>query len=152
MTVKWARCSMAPWLQPRFLVIGAGMSGVLSAIKLAEAGFDDVVVCEKAERLGGTWRENTYPGVACDVPSQLYSFSFALNPEWSHTFSSGAEILAYMQEVADRHGLEQRIRYGTEVTRLEFDQGRWQVQTTQRSRRGRRGDRRHRRPASPRLP
>jgi cation diffusion facilitator CzcD-associated flavoprotein CzcO len=115
----------------RFAVIGAGFAGVLSAIKLAEAGFDDVVVFEKAGRLGGTWRENTYPGVACDVPSQLYSYSFALNPEWSHVFSSGSEILEYLQTVADEHGLEGRIRYGTEVTRLEFASGRWQIETTQ---------------------
>jgi cation diffusion facilitator CzcD-associated flavoprotein CzcO len=115
----------------RFAVIGAGFAGVLSALKLAEAGFDDVVVYEKADRLGGTWRENTYPGVACDVPSQLYSYSFALNPEWSHVFSSGSEILDYLQNVADRHGLERRIRYGTEVTRLEFQEGRWLIETTQ---------------------
>lgn len=114
----------------RFAVIGAGFAGVLSAIKLAESGFEDVVVFEKAERLGGTWRENTYPGVACDVPSQLYSYSFALNPEWSHVFSSGSEIMEYLQTVADRHGLERRIHYGTEVTRLEFQAGRWQIETT----------------------
>ncbi len=115
----------------RFAVIGAGFAGVLSAVKLLEAGFEDVVVYEKADRLGGTWRENTYPGVACDVPSQLYSYSFALNPEWSHVFSSGAEILDYLQAVADRHGLERCIRYGTEVTQLEFTDGRWQIETNQ---------------------
>src|SRR5580704_3821741 len=104
----------------RFAVIGAGFAGVLSAIKLAEAGYDDVVVFEKAERLGGTWRENTYPGVACDVPSQLYSYSFALNPEWSRVFSSGGEILDYLQRVADGYGLERCIRYGTEVTGLRW--------------------------------
>jgi cation diffusion facilitator CzcD-associated flavoprotein CzcO len=114
----------------RFCVIGAGFAGVLSAIKLGEAGFDDVVVYEKADRLGGTWRENTYPGVACDVPSQLYSYSFALNPEWSHVFSSGSEILDYLKAVADDHGLDSRIRYSTEVTRLEFTDGRWQIETT----------------------
>jgi cation diffusion facilitator CzcD-associated flavoprotein CzcO len=115
----------------RFVVIGAGFSGILSAIKLAEAGFDDVVVYEKAGRLGGTWRENTYPGVACDVPSQLYSYSFALNPEWSHVFSPGAEILEYLEEVAERFGVPPRIRYGTEVTVLEFIDGRWHVETTE---------------------
>ena len=71
----------------RFVVIGAGMSGILSAIKLREAGFDDFVVYEKAERVGGTWRENTYPGISCDVPSHFYSYSFALNPEWSRRFA-----------------------------------------------------------------
>src|SRR4029079_3752496 len=82
----------------RFLVIGAGMSGILAAIKLAEAGFEDVVVYEKADRLGGTWRENTYPGLACDVPSHLYSYSFAPNPEWSRRYSAGAEIQAYLTD------------------------------------------------------
>jgi cation diffusion facilitator CzcD-associated flavoprotein CzcO len=114
----------------RFVVIGAGFAGVLSAIKLKEAGFTDVVVYEKAGRLGGTWRENTYPGVACDVPSQLYSYSFALNPEWTHVYSPGAEILDYLEAVADHHGLDETIRYDTEVTRLEFADGRWLVETT----------------------
>jgi len=114
----------------RFVVIGAGFAGVLSAIKLAEAGYDDIVVYEKAERLGGTWRENTYPGVACDVPSQLYSYSFALNPEWTRVFSSGSEILAYLQDVAERFGAEERIRYGVEVTGLRWTEGRWEVETS----------------------
>jgi cation diffusion facilitator CzcD-associated flavoprotein CzcO len=114
----------------RFVVIGAGFAGVLSAIKLAEAGYDDVVVYEKADRLGGTWRENTYPGVACDVPSHLYSYSFSLNPEWSHVFSSGGEILAYLQDVAETFGVEQRIRYGVEVTGLRWSEGRWDVETS----------------------
>ena len=89
---------------PRFVVVGAGMAGILSAVKLAEAGFDDVTVYEKADRLGGTWRENTYPGVACDVPSHLYSYSFAPNSELSHTFSPGPEIYAYLEDVARRFG------------------------------------------------
>ena len=79
----------------RFAIIGAGMSGILASIKLAEAGFEDQVVYEKADRLGGTWRENTYPGIACDVPSHLYSYSFAPNPGWSHQFSPGDEIEGY---------------------------------------------------------
>jgi cation diffusion facilitator CzcD-associated flavoprotein CzcO len=111
-------------------VVGAGMAGILSAVRLAEAGFDDVVVYEKAARLGGTWRENTYPGVACDVPSHLYSYSFAPNAEWSYTFSPGTEIHRYLEDVAQRFGVDRRIRYGTEVTRLEFlPDGRWAVET-----------------------
>ncbi len=78
----------------RFIILGAGMSGILSAIKLQEAGLDNFAIYEKADRLGGTWRENTYPGLACDVPSHLYSYSFAPNPDWSHRFSPGAEIQA----------------------------------------------------------
>src|SRR5690606_9641398 len=85
---------------PRFVVIGAGMAGILSAIKLGEAGYTDVTIYEKADRLGGTWRENTYPGIACDVPSHLYSYSFAPNPDWSHVFSPGPEICAYFEDVA----------------------------------------------------
>jgi cation diffusion facilitator CzcD-associated flavoprotein CzcO len=86
--------SPAPARDLRFAVIGAGMSGVLTAIKLREAGYRDFVVYEKADRLGGTWRENTYPGIACDVPSHLYSYSFEPNPDWSHRFSPGPEIQA----------------------------------------------------------
>ena len=71
----------------RFAIIGAGMAGILSAIKLKEAGLTDFTVYEKADRVGGTWRENTYPGLSCDVPSHLYSYSFAPTPDWSHRFS-----------------------------------------------------------------
>lgn len=115
---------------PRFVVIGAGMAGILSAIKLTEAGFTDVTVYEKADRLGGTWRENTYPGVACDVPSHLYSYSFAPNADWSHVFSPGAEIYAYLEDVARRFEVDGRIKYGTEVTKLEWDGVRWRVETS----------------------
>ena len=72
---------------PRCAVIGAGMAGILSAIKLTEAGLTDFTVYERADRVGGTWRDNTYPGLSCDVPSHLYSYSFALSPEWSRHFS-----------------------------------------------------------------
>jgi len=114
---------------PRVVVIGAGMAGILSAIKLREAGLDDVVVYEKADRVGGTWRENTYPGIACDVPSHLYSYSFALNPEWSRRFSPGDEIQAYFEEVARRYDLYAKIRFGKEVTRCAFIDGRWHLET-----------------------
>ena len=114
----------------RIVVIGAGMSGILAAIKLREAGFDDVVVYEKADRLGGTWRENTYPGLSCDVPSHFYSYSFAFNPEWSHRYAPGAEILAYFEGVARRSGVDARIRYGKEVRRCAFEHGRWRLETT----------------------
>lgn len=114
----------------RFVVVGAGMAGILSAIKLREAGFTDVVVYEKADRLGGTWRENTYPGIACDVPAHLYSYTFAPNPDWSHVFALGPEILAYFENVAQRHGVDGLIRYSTEVCRLEYDGKRWQITTS----------------------
>lgn len=112
---------------PRFLVIGAGMSGILSAIRLREAGYDDVVIYEKADRLGGTWRENTYPGIACDVPSHLYSYSFAPNPDWSRRFASGAEIQAYFEAVARQYGVDRLIRYGSEITRCAWENGRWRI-------------------------
>jgi cation diffusion facilitator CzcD-associated flavoprotein CzcO len=105
------------------------MSGILSAIKLREAGFDDFTVYEKADRLGGTWRENTYPGIACDVPSHLYSYSFAPNPDWSHRFAPGAEIQAYFEDVARRYGVTPLIRFGSEVTRGTFAGGRWHLET-----------------------
>jgi len=114
----------------RVIVIGAGMAGILAAITLQEAGFDDVIIYEKADRLGGTWRENTYPGLACDVPSHFYSYSFALNPEWSHRFSPGPEILAYFEDVARRYGVDGRIHYRKEVRRCAFEKGRWRIETT----------------------
>lgn len=106
------------------------MSGILSAIKLQEARLDNFVIYEKADRLGGTWRENTYPGIACDVPSHFYSYSFALNPEWSHRFAPGSEIQAYFEDVARRHGLDSRIHYGKEVSHCAFENGRWKIAMT----------------------
>ena len=113
----------------RFAIIGAGMSGILAAIKLTEAGFTDFTIYEKADRLGGTWRENTYPGISCDVPSHLYSYSFALTPEWSRRYSPGAEINAYFERVAHDHGLESQLRFGEEISRCEFVDGRWHLET-----------------------
>lgn len=113
----------------RFAIIGAGMSGILAAIKLTEAGFTDYTVYEKADRLGGTWRENTYPGISCDVPSHLYSYSFALTPDWSSRYSPGAEINAYFERVAHDHGLEPHFRFGEEITRCKFVNGRWHLET-----------------------
>jgi cation diffusion facilitator CzcD-associated flavoprotein CzcO len=112
----------------RFIIIGAGMSGLLSAIKLREAGFDNCVIYEKADRLGGTWRENTYPGISCDVPSHFYCYSFALNPEWSHRFSPGAEIQTYFEEVARRYGVDSSIQYRKEITRCQLEHGRWRIE------------------------
>lgn len=112
------------------LVIGAGVAGIVAAIRFREAGYEDVTVVEKAHRLGGTWRENTYPGVACDVPSHLYSYSFAPNPDWSHTFAPGDEILAYLEGVADDHGVTETIRFGTEIRSLRFDAGTWTATTS----------------------
>jgi cation diffusion facilitator CzcD-associated flavoprotein CzcO len=113
----------------RFAIIGAGMAGILSGIKLREQGEHDFTIYEKADRLGGTWRENTYPGVACDVPSHLYSYSFDLNPDWSHLFSPGDEIRGYFERVAHEHGVDQHIRFGDEVRSCDFVDGRWHLVT-----------------------
>src|SRR5262249_34405005 len=113
----------------RFGIIGAGMAGILSAIKLTEAGLTDFTIYEKGDRFGGTWRENTYPGLACDVPSHLYSYSFAPNPGWSHQFSPGPEIREYFEKVAAEHDLERRTRFGDEVTSCAFVDGRWHLDT-----------------------
>lgn len=112
----------------RFIVIGAGMAGVLCAIRLRELGVNDLSIYEKADRLGGTWRENEYPGLSCDVPSHLYSYSFAPNPEWSRTFAPGPEIQAYFERVADRHGVTDLIRFNKEITRCAFENGRWHLE------------------------
>jgi hypothetical protein len=86
--------------QPAIAIIGAGMSGIAAVVELRKAGYTNLTVYEKADRVGGTWRENTYPGLSCDIPSRWYSFRFALNPDWSHRFSYGPEIQAYMERVA----------------------------------------------------
>lgn len=113
----------------RIAVIGAGMAGILSAIKLNEAGITDFTVYEKGDQVGGTWRENTYPGLACDVPSHLYSYSFALTPDWSHRFSPGPEIRAYFERVASENGVLEHVRFGDEVMTCTFTNGRWQLET-----------------------
>ena len=110
-------------------VIGAGMAGILSAIRLPEAGFASVTVFEKADRVGGTWRENTYPGLCCDVPSHLYSYSFAPSADWSHRFSPGIEIQAYLERIAAEHGVPERVRFGDEVVRCELAGRRWHLTT-----------------------
>jgi len=113
----------------RLAVIGGGMAGILAGIRLKEAGFDDFTIYEKADRLGGTWRENTYPGIACDVPSHVYAYSFALNPDWSRRFSPGDEIQAYFCGTAERFGLMPHVRFGEEVTTCEWADGRWLIET-----------------------
>lgn len=112
------------------VVVGAGISGIAAAIRLREAGVTDVVVLEKAETYGGTWRANTYPGCACDVPSNLYSFSFAPNSEWSRVYGTQPEILAYVDRVAREHGLEEITRFGVEMVGAEWDGERWQISTS----------------------
>ncbi len=111
----------------RVAVLGAGMSGICMGITLRQQGVEDFVILEKADAVGGTWRENTYPGVACDVPSHVYSFSFELNPEWSHAYSSGREIWAYCERCVDTYGLRPKIRFGAAVEAATYEDGRWRV-------------------------
>ncbi|RYZ16808.1 MAG: NAD(P)/FAD-dependent oxidoreductase, partial [Myxococcaceae bacterium] len=92
-------------------VVGAGFAGLGMAIKLQESGFTDFLVADKGSEVGGTWRDNTYPGAACDVPSQLYSFSFAPNPRWSRSFSEQPEIQDYLRDVATMAGVLDRFRF-----------------------------------------
>ena len=115
----------------RIVVIGAGMAGILAAIKLREAGYHNFVIYEKAARLGGTWRENTYPGIACDVPAHLYTYTFEPNPNWSHVFAPGHEIQAYFEGVADKYQVTPLIRFNTEITRCVFENAAWQLTTSQ---------------------
>ncbi len=106
------------------------MAGILSAIKLSERGLKDFTVYEKADRIGGTWRENTYPGLSCDVPSHLYCYSFSLNPDWSHTFSPGQEIQAYLERVAAESGMLGSVEFNEEVVSCEYTGDRWLLTTS----------------------
>lgn len=114
------------------LVVGAGFSGLGAAIRLSQEGFDDLVVLERGSDVGGTWRDNSYPGAACDVPSHLYSYSFAPNPDWSRAFSPQGEIYDYIRRVTHEAGVREKIRFGVEVTAVDFDdpRGRWTVRTS----------------------
>jgi cation diffusion facilitator CzcD-associated flavoprotein CzcO len=113
-------------------IVGAGFSGLGMAIRLRQAGEEDFLVLERADDVGGTWRDNTYPGVQCDVPSKLYSFSFAPNPDWSRTFSRGGEIQAYLRRCVDDFGLRPRLRLGCAVTAAAWEQdaARWRLETS----------------------
>lgn len=109
-------------------IIGAGLSGILAAIKFREAGYTDIRIFEKADRLGGTWRDNTYPGLTCDVPSQHYCYSFETNPEWSRLFSPGGEILAYLEKIATKHAVTALMQFGKELQRATFRDHEWQLE------------------------
>lgn len=103
-------------------IIGTGFSGLTAAIKLIEAGITNFTIYEKAAAIGGVWRDNTYPGAGCDVPSHLYSLSFALKKDWSRVYSPQAEILEYMKDIVKKYKLEPYIRFNSEVTMAEFDE------------------------------
>lgn len=115
----------------RILIVGAGPGGLCMGIKLREAGIRDFIILEKAPGIGGTWWHNRYPGAACDVPSHLYSFSFALKRDWSRPFAPAAEILDYLHSCADRYGVTPHVRCGAEVKAARWDEATscWQVST-----------------------
>lgn len=118
--------------RPSVAIVGGGFGGVGAAVLLVRAGYPDVTIFERGERVGGVWAHNTYPGAACDVPSHLYEFSFEPNPRWSRRYAPQAEIQQYIEAVARRHGVLERARTGTEVTRAQWDEQRakWQLQTS----------------------
>jgi cation diffusion facilitator CzcD-associated flavoprotein CzcO len=117
--------------KPSIAIVGGGFGGVGAAAMLGREGYEDVVVFEKGERVGGVWHHNTYPGAACDIPSHLYEFSFAPN-SWSRRYAPQAEIQAYVEGVARRFGVLEKVRTGTEVKAASWDEerGRWRVETS----------------------
>lgn len=115
--------------QPSIIIIGAGMTGILMAIKCKQAGIEDVRVLEKSNKVGGTWRENTYPGVACDVPAHMYTYSFEPNPNWSNFFAKGPEIQQYFEHVAEKYQVNPLIQFNEAVTDARYKDGRWTVET-----------------------
>ena len=116
----------------RVAIAGAGFGGLGAAIRLLQAGERDLVVLERADDMGGTWRDNSYPGCACDVPSVLYSFSFAPNPGWTRSFSRQPEIWAYLQHCVERFGLRPYLRFGVELEQATWDGAaqRWVLRTS----------------------
>lgn len=117
--------------QTSIIIVGAGFAGLGMAMRLKQEGMDDFVILERAEDVGGAWRDNTYPGVACDVPSHLYSFSYMPKPDWSRVFSPGEEIWDYLRECAQKSGLVPHIHFGSELQSADWDASsrRWTVTT-----------------------
>lgn len=116
----------------RIAIVGAGFAGLGTAIGLRDAGIEDFVVIERATEVGGTWEANTYPGCQCDVPSHLYSFSFAPNPDWSRTFSTQPEIWRYLRRVADERGVREKLELGVALERADWSQDEqlWRLSTS----------------------
>ena len=117
----------------KVVIVGAGFSGLAMAIRLKQQGVEDFIVLERADEVGGTWHYNTYPGCMCDVPSHLYSLSFAPNPNWSHTYSPQAEIRDYLRNVADEFEVRPHLRTNVEVTAASWldDDGLWEIETSE---------------------
>jgi cation diffusion facilitator CzcD-associated flavoprotein CzcO len=121
------------------LIIGAGFAGIGLGIRLLRAGITDFIILERGDDVGGVWRDNRYPGAACDVKSHLYSFSFEPNPDWSREYAPQAEILAYLRRCAEKHGLLEHVRFGTSVEGARYDETthRWDLETSRGTFRGR---------------
>ena len=111
----------------RVVIMGAGMAGILAGIRFREAGYENLTIYEKADRIGGTWRENRYPGLTCDIPSHAYTYSFAPNPDWTRQFPAGPEIFDYFAGVVDSYGLDEAIRYGEEIEACVREGGAWRL-------------------------
>lgn len=111
------------------LIVGSGFSGLTMAIEARKQGIRDIAILEKADDIGGTWRENTYPGVACDIPSHLYSMATHPNPDWSRAYAGGAEIQSYLQQIARDEGLYDLCHFGQELKSARWDGARWQIET-----------------------
>jgi cation diffusion facilitator CzcD-associated flavoprotein CzcO len=125
--------SNGPLPHHRVVIVGAGFAGIGAAIRLKQEGIDDLVLLERAADVGGTWQANTYPGCQCDIPSHLYSYSFALNPDWSRTYSLQPEIWAYLRRVAREHDVERHVRLRCEVHAAHWEQDtrRWLLETSE---------------------
>ena len=123
---------MPPPRDLKVVIVGAGFGGLAAAIELLEHGFRDLVILDRAAELGGTWFHNDYPGSACDVPSHLYSFSFAQRRDWSRLCSPQDEILRYLHDVAREHGVDRMITLDTDVSSCTWDDElrRWTVAST----------------------
>ena len=114
----------------RVVIIGAGMAGILASIKMTDAGYHNHVIYEKSDQLGGTWRDNTYPGITCDVPAHGYTYSFEPNPDWSQTFAPGPEIKQYFERVADKYDVRKKICFNESVNYCAFENEGWTIRTT----------------------
>jgi cation diffusion facilitator CzcD-associated flavoprotein CzcO len=115
----------------RIVIVGAGFAGIGMAVSLLQRGITDFVICERNDSIGGTWFEHTYPGCGCDIPTHLYSYSFARNPRWTRLFPKQAEILSYLRAIAEEYEVMPHIRLGCEMRRCEWDEEatRWRIET-----------------------
>ncbi len=124
--------SERPAVTVEIAILGAGFAGMCMAIALLRSGRRDFVILERADEVGGTWRDNHYPGAACDIPSHLYSLSFAPKSDWSRVYPTQPKLQAYLRALADDNGLRAHLRLGHDLIAADFDEGtrRWQLETS----------------------